>query len=106
MPDKRTQQRIDRMADALEQAKTDRDEARADLNAVKEGISKMLECPDVGPEELAVGLALVGAIVRTWPHVYTPHTPGLAASARVEPAVVEVALDTFRECGAIHPGVE
>lgn len=82
----------------------ERDEARADVTDLKKGLWAILRTPDVGSEELAVGLALVASIVEGWPHAYTPRIRRLAELAQVEEAVVQVALDAFQESGALSAG--
>lgn len=103
--DKHTQEKLKRLSDTIDMMRAERDQARADLADVKAGMWKVLEMPDFGPEELAVGLALVANIVKGWPRAYTPHVPTLAATAHVDDSTVNVTLDALTDAGVLHtPG--
>ena len=80
----------------------ERNEARADLADIKKAMWAMLKMDGVGAEELAVGLALIAAIAAAWPQPYEPDEENLARLARVDKAIVQVALAEFTDAGVLH----
>lgn len=106
MADKRSRERIEKLQLLIETLKVEKADAEDDLNALRSSMRQLLDLPEATPDELAVGLALLAAIIAKPPGTYAPDVPRLAASARVDEPTVLAALDLFSEAGVLKPAAK
>lgn len=105
MPDRpTTTEKIKRLTLERAELRSELEEAREDLKAIKRGLWQMVGQRDFTPEELAVCLALVASIVGGWPRPYTPNVAKLAELSHTDEATVATVLHALEQERILHMG--